>query len=89
MYNTNSRELNIGLPMMMLYGDDTFTIRHLTLIPLALLPLPKTIMMYRYPNTWTRSLEKLTRVPLKGSNSDVSMLMPLKASQYSMSFELP
>lgn len=75
--------------MMILYGDDAFTIRYLTLIPFALLPLLKTFMMSRCPNRWTCSLENPTRVPLKGRNSDVSMFMPLKASQYNISAKLP
>lgn len=73
----------------MLYDDDAFFTRYLTLIPLALSPLSKAFMIGKLPSTWTYSPEKPTRMPLKGIISDVSMFMPLKASQYNMSVELP
>lgn len=72
--------MNVDLPIIKLYSKDEFTIKYLSVMPMALLPLPKRVMKGMCLTSWTYFLEKSTRVPLKGSSSYVSMIMPLKES---------
>lgn len=65
MDNAASKVLNADLPMMMLYGEDAFTIRYLTLIPFAMSPLLKTVMIGNCPNTWTCSPKETNQCTFK------------------------